>query len=90
MSTFDAFEKTVVKPVQPQQTGDEGVAMNRLSAKEGSDNVGREVKMFGSEGGNDTAREAYGGQSKKWQDFISGFTEQPQQVTSYLHESVCT
>lgn len=81
MSTFDAFEKTLAKSVQPQpDRGEEGLADQLMSTNEGAENIGRCVTMLGNESdkGGDT-RETYTDQSKKWQDFINGCTQQPQQ-----------
>lgn len=81
MSTFDAFEKTLAKSVQPQPERVEGLIDQLTSTNEGADNIGRCVTMFGNEsdkGAGDTG-EAYTDQSKKWQEFINAYAQQPQQ-----------
>ena len=81
MSTFDAFEKTLAKSVQPQPDRVKGLVDQLMSTNEGAGNIGRCVTLFGNEsdkGVGDTG-ETYTDQSKKWQDFINGYTQQPQQ-----------
>ena len=78
MSAFDAFDKAAVKPIQAQQNDDMVECVDQLlPSNEGASNVGRGVKMFGDVGGkSEGSEDAYVSQSKKWKDFICGFTEQ--------------
>lgn len=79
MSTFDAFEKTLAKSVRPQPDRVEGLVDQLTSTNEGAHNIGRCVTMFGNDSDKGDTGETYTDQSKKWQDFINGYTQQPQQ-----------
>ena len=79
---MSAFDKAVAKPIQPQQNGDVAECVDQLlPSNEGASNLERGVTLFGNvDGKPEGTREVYSSQSKKWKDFISGFTEQSKPV----------
>ena len=80
MNTFGTFEKTIVKPAQPQSSvNKEGLVKGILP--QGLCNSS-EVMVLGRRGGR-MGRGGYGGQDRKWQDFTSGFTKELNQDTQH-------
>ena len=70
MNTFDAFEKTMVLPVQ------DGSVDHLLPSNEGAGG-----STIGCGEGKECIGEMFGVQSKMWKDFISGCTTQPAPVS---------
>ena len=83
MNTFGAFEKTIVKPAQPQSSVNEEGLVKGILPQGLCDSS--EVMVLGRRGGRmeGESRGGYGGQDRKWQDFTSGFTKELHQDTQH-------